>query len=94
MGEGTLSGQVALVTGGTRGLGKAFVRALAAAEEGPPPSEPVGDSRQQRGTHGRADDRYFGIRTGRISTPPVGADASGMSAASRAASSRFGASRR
>ena len=31
MGEGTLSGQVALVTGGTRGLGKEFVRALAAA---------------------------------------------------------------
>jgi NAD(P)-dependent dehydrogenase (short-subunit alcohol dehydrogenase family) len=31
VGEGTLSGQVALVTGGTRGLGKEFVRALAAA---------------------------------------------------------------
>jgi NAD(P)-dependent dehydrogenase (short-subunit alcohol dehydrogenase family) len=31
MGEGTLSGQVAPVTGGTRGLGKEFVRALVAA---------------------------------------------------------------
>jgi len=31
MGEGTLSGQVALVAGGTRGLGKELVRALAAA---------------------------------------------------------------
>jgi len=31
VGDGTLSGQVELVTGGTRGLGKEFVRALAAA---------------------------------------------------------------
>jgi 3alpha(or 20beta)-hydroxysteroid dehydrogenase len=31
VGEGTLSGHVALGTGGTRGLGKEFVRALAAA---------------------------------------------------------------
>ena len=34
VGEGTLSGQVGLVTGGTRGLGKEFVRALAAAGAG------------------------------------------------------------
>ena len=34
VGDGTLSGQVALVTGGTRGLGKEFVRALAAAGAG------------------------------------------------------------